>query len=334
MIASRLDTTVVPVSRLDEWVGQRNVLGILGFGSPVGETGAVPRVDIDFGPHGDRGLAEVWTSNAPVQTTRAGDLILAHDDDTMMGCIRVTADGDRLTETTHAAYRAIFASCDQLGFPHLQRMWNFIPDINGTCRDGLERYRAFCIGRARAFFDDRHIRETHLPAGTGVGCRGEHTAVAFLASRHANHINLENPRQVPAYHYPARYGPKSPSFARGTLVDYGEGADIYVSGTSSIVGHETVHHGLVDRQLDETLVNIDCLLARESLAVYDRDEHATSRDLDHVKVFVRHAKDMDRVRARLADHLRPEAEVVYLGADICRADLLIEIEGVIHTDRR
>jgi enamine deaminase RidA (YjgF/YER057c/UK114 family) len=83
-----------------------------------------------------------------------------------------------------------------------------------------------------------------------------------------------------------------------------------------VVGHNTVHAGDVLAQLDETVRNIEVVLAQ------------TGRTLANVvsaKTYVRHAADYAAIAARLEDVF---ANNIYVEADICRADLLLEIEGV------
>jgi enamine deaminase RidA (YjgF/YER057c/UK114 family) len=77
-----------------------------------------------------------------------------------------------------------------------------------------------------------------------------------------------------------------------------------------------MHASDVDAQLEETLRNIEAVLAR------------TGRTLQNViaaKTYIRRAGDYGRVERQLADVFPAN---LYLQADICRPDLLIEIECV------
>jgi hypothetical protein len=47
------------------------------------------------------------------------------------------------------------------------------------------------------------------------------------------------------------------------------------------------------------------------------------------KAYIRHAKDFDTVRDIVGRRLGDEAQVIYLQAEICRLDLLFEIEGIL-----
>ena len=50
---------------------------------------------------------------------------------------------------TEQAYREIFATLDELAYPHLLRVWNYLPQINVDTH-GVERYRQFNSARRNA----------------------------------------------------------------------------------------------------------------------------------------------------------------------------------------
>lgn len=222
----------------------------------------------------------------------------------------VTAEETKaLEDVSREVYAGVIAYVREAGFPYFVRMWNFVGGINEV--EKRERYQLFCAGRHDAFVDAGYHHDVDLPAASAVGMHRRGLITYFLAARDAG-VQVENPRQVAAYDYPPQYGPKSPSFSRATVWR----DTVFVSGTSSVIGHETVHTGDVDSQLDETVRNIEAVLAR------------TGRGLDSViaaKTYVRRADDYARIAARLADVFPVN---LYLEADICRKDLLLEIECV------
>jgi enamine deaminase RidA (YjgF/YER057c/UK114 family) len=99
---------------------------------------------------------------------------------------------------------------------------------------------------------------------------------------------------------------------------------LFVSGTASIVGHETVHRGDVAAQARETMTNIAALLDEANRVV-----GSARYFLDGLKfkVYVRQPADLRAIEGTLAASLRPSTSVVYLQADVCREDLLVEIEA-------
>lgn len=223
-----------------------------------------------------------------------------------------SSDDDDVERASRAAYDEILRTTAERGYPHLLRAWNHVRGLNIGSGDE-ERYRRFCAGRHDAF-DAAGWTNRMLPAASGIGMREGSLAIYYVAGREAGR-NVENPRQVSAYDYPRQYGRRSPSFARATV----SGDLVFVSGTSSVVGHETLHKGDVDAQVDETLANLDAVLREagtEGLGA-----------LHFVKTYVRHAEDQGRIAERLERAL-PAAKAMYLESDICRADLLVEVEGI------
>jgi enamine deaminase RidA (YjgF/YER057c/UK114 family) len=147
--------------------------------------------------------------------------------------------------------------------------------------------------------------------------------VYFIASR-TPAIQVENPRQVPAYEYPPVHGPRSPSFARATVAEWNDSAMIFISGTASVVGHETKHHGDLQGQIEETLRNLEAIVHCAASRI---GRPASIDDLTIAKTYVRRPEDYDTIAGAMTAAM-PRAQHLFLEADICRRDLLLEIEGV------
>jgi chorismate lyase / 3-hydroxybenzoate synthase len=261
---------------------------VIAFGAPIADALLVPLRALGTEP--------------PIETWTAGD-------DLLFGSIAIEAT-DALEQTSRETYADLIDHARATGYPYFVRMWNYVGDINEH-DDGRERYQLFCAGRHDAFVAAGYHHDVDLPAASAVGMRGRGLVTYFLAAREPG-VQVENPRQVAAYRYPPEYGVKSPSFSRATIWK----ERVFVSGTSSVLGHATVHDGNVLAQLEETLLNIETVLAQ------------TGRTLDNVisaKTYIRRASDYDAIATKL-DGLLPSN--LYLEADICRADLLLEIECV------
>ncbi len=235
----------------------------------------------------------------------------------------VAQASDNLEAAARALYRQVFAVTRGR---RLYRLWNYVPQINAIAH-GLENYRHFCRGRSLAFeehFGDHFQRQ--LPAASAVGTTAGPLALAFLAGD-APPQHFENPRQVPAFEYPADYGPRPPSFSRATLVKTDSQRQVFISGTAAIRGHATVAVDHLEGQLPCTMDNLQLIAdttgAGANLGVTDGWQR-------EFKVYIRHAADHDSVRSFLERHLlQPDDTVIYLQADLCRADLLVEIEAVL-----
>jgi chorismate lyase/3-hydroxybenzoate synthase len=202
------------------------------------------------------------------------------------------------------------------------RVWNFLPDINGTSH-GSERYWQFNSARQDGFIACARAVTGAVPAACGVGSpRGTPLMIYFLASATAPTV-IENPRQVSAYHYPPAYSPRSPTFSRACVMDFPNGRMLFISGTASILGHATVHIGDAAAQTRETLRNIEALLAGANQGA--RAPFAIS-DLRY-KAYVRHAADQPLIERELRAAFGENAQALYLHADLCRQDLSVEIEA-------
>jgi chorismate lyase/3-hydroxybenzoate synthase len=264
---------------------------------------------------------EVWRGSGTVQFGRTGPILHADDGTHLAAWMELDESKHRdLVDTAEAAYRAVLAIHAGSRFRHIWRMWNFVSGINEGDGDN-ERYKLFCLGRSRAFAAaPGRWANLGYPAATAVGKPdGSRTVqVCWFASTQAGSV-VENPRQVPAYHYPRRYGPAAPSFSRALITP---DSRLFVSGTASIVGHESVHAGDAGAQLAESLRNVDAILQHAGSRLPPR------RPPPMIKVYVRPGVEHEPIGRSVREHFGPGCQVLTLDADICRAELLLEIEGV------
>ncbi|MFB8765391.1 FkbO/Hyg5 family chorismatase [Nocardiopsis alba] len=305
----------------------RFALGRVGFSEEAVEPGlwnGAPHVSVPMLSPGDEPFTELWSTSAPVTTGSRGDLFYAHDGEHLFCCVYVPP-APTYRERVRSVYAEVFELLEELDYPHVFRIWNMIGDINQANGRGMEVYKDFCLGRAEAF-ESRPGTIEGMPAATGIGSRGEGVNLHLVAGRSPGVVHIDNPRQIPAYEYPRRYGPKSPSFSRATRRE--PDGTLYISGTASIIGHDTVHIGDFERQLEETFRNITALIDGENLGRYGITGHQI-KDLDSVKVYVRHDRDLPTAKAMCAEVFQGHTDIRYLNVDICRSELLVEVEGIL-----
>jgi enamine deaminase RidA (YjgF/YER057c/UK114 family) len=232
------------------------------------------------------------------------------------------ADRPPLQAASEEAYHRIFRLLDTQKLPHLWRIWNYMSDINAETH-GLERYRQFNIGRQNAFIAPHRSATGNMPAACALGLASGPLSIAFLAGAMPA-VPIENPRQVSACDYPAEYGPRAPIFSRAALVHPPGQEILFISGTASIVGYRTIHPDDVAGQCREALGNIAAVVAEANRAARSRP---FALDELVCRVYVRRAADFPMIRDTLASSVGG-ADVLYVQADICRADLLLEIEAM------
>lgn len=302
-------------------------LGALSYGvAPQGDDRVTQVASQVLSAEGPR--LDVWRSSGPVEAGRTGAVRWWRDDQWLFGTLDLDeAQHDAgFAQLSHRAYHDIFQTLADSGRPHLLRIWNYLPRIHGDDA-GLERYRQFNIGRQQAFLEVQRAAFDGAPAACALGTPGGPLSIRFLAGR-TEPVAVENPRQVSAYRYPQDYGPRAPTFSRAALAELGgDQLALLISGTASIVGHSTQHLGDVREQTRETLRNLQSVIARAHTQCSARFD---LRQLDCV-VYVRHPADTAAVREELtlalgaASHSLRQA--VFLQADICRRELLVEIEA-------
>jgi chorismate lyase/3-hydroxybenzoate synthase len=272
---------------------------------------------------------EVWSSDQPVTVHRANEFSAAMSRDILAISICLDEEaGGGLTKTTQQAYQLLLAQLRELGFPYLWRIWNYFPRINEQER-GLERYKQFCVGRYQALAEILSDFPASLPASTAVGTRSGPLRVYVLAgAQPATH--LSNPRQVNSYEYPDTYGPCRPYFARATICRSESGSQLFIAGTASVVGHASQHAGLPGEQAREILHNLRTLLDHADRHLDGLGTASTHAGL--YKVYVRNPLHLSSIRATLRDRLLDSSRLLFLQGDLCRQELLVEIEGRISTD--
>ena len=270
---------------------------------------------------------ECWYSRTPVQAIQHGHVRARHNQHVLWGCFSLPVPAqESCAAAVQQHYLQLFEVLRQTGFTQLWRVWNFVPNINLADAQGMEMYRAFNQGRAMAFarFFDQGEQTMpwatrRMPAATAVGCQGHDINVYFLAGRQAAR-HIENPRQRPAYKYPTEYGPRPPSFARASAVSLQKQHMLFISGTASIIGHSSVHIADLAGQCRTAVENMQIVAARAGRSL---------QQLTHFKVYVRHARDVPAVRALFQSMLGVgEEQIICFVADICRQNLLVEIEAM------
>lgn len=299
-------------------------------------------------PCDGRGLAiEAWavsTSTAKVEYHNEHLVTVSYDDMRW-----IYASGGSLHREGRSAYDQSLEAFESMkralaeggaSFEDVVRVWLYQGCITEEV-DGVERYRELNRARTDFFaniaFDHRPIPVGHnghaiYPASTGIGtrCHGLITACMALQTgrKDVALLPLENPLQTSAFEYPKEYSAKSPKFARAMAVRMGDHVTTWISGTASIVNAETVHIGDIEKQTEQTLTNIERLIDAQNFARLGwADAGATLDDLAKIHVYVKHAEDYEKCRA-VCERRLGRIPAIYAQADVCRPDLLVEIEGV------
>jgi chorismate lyase/3-hydroxybenzoate synthase len=316
----------------ENWLSRReDVLAVFEFGRSPLESTDPRHVPVALEQLGTPAMVEVWQCEGPIKTGNWDRLRFAQGEQLTMGHIALDLrETGTMRESSRIAYDILQTYLQQSPHQWPLKIWNYIPGINQGSGDE-ELYRQFCLGRADAVLIDPGDRPP-LPAATAIGSpAGERALQVYFLAAALPGLDVENPRQVSAWRYPRQYGPRSPLFSRGTILRLNGSQQFLISGTASVVGHQTHHENQVANQLSESLRNVQSLL--EEGYRLTGDSHAKLDEQGLLKVYIRNRGDLDLIRRTLEAEAPAEIPRIYLEGDICRENLLTEIDGIVSMRR-
>lgn len=230
-------------------------------------------------------------------------------------------DSDTLRGLARSAYTLIQ---DRLATGHARypvRFWNFIPHLLAPATRAMNRYMAFNLGRQDILNPWlAQLNGGAAVAASGVGHPHNGPLEVYALALDRCGAAVENPRQIPAWQYSARFGPRPPLFARATWIQsglFGAQPRLLISGTASVVGEDSQHRGDLDRQIAETVNNLSHLFAAAG----------GEPQPESWRVYVTDASMIDRVVDRLRAAFGP-TPIEWTVTNLCRDDLMVEVEGI------
>ncbi|MEG0655645.1 MAG: endoribonuclease L-PSP [Mucinivorans sp.] len=213
----------------------------------------------------------------------------------------------------------------------ISRQWNYIEQIT-SIRNERQNYQEF--NDARTDFYSTTLWKDGYPAATGIGTAFGGVMVEIDAAKltGARIVALDNSLQVAAHEYSKQVllgstTLSTPKFERAKAVDYGHGmVKIYISGTAAIRGEDSLTGVGIDAQTLATLENIEFLCSTENLSTFgvrvDSAVHYSA-----LRVYLKFRSDYLAAREIIEQRYGLDLPVLYVLTDVCRDELLIEIEG-------
>jgi chorismate lyase/3-hydroxybenzoate synthase len=262
---------------------------------------------------------------APVPPAWAVELAKQFPNNFAVNSVRIpqinAVDGKGLERVVADAYCELLNGL-RPACPHPVRIWNFLSRILHDGGDGLDRYMRFNVGRYHAFkrfFGGTAGFDKVVPAASAVGHDGDEFIIHALCSRTGGEP-IANPRQRAPYRYSDRFGPLPPCFARAMRVEHQSRKLLMIGGTASVRGEDSVHIGNLPAQLEETAQNLSALIS----AAFSTDNPLAR--LTNLRVYYVRSRDLPEIRTAVSKWFRGPVE--WFQADLCRSDLLVEIEGL------
>lgn len=200
------------------------------------------------------------------------------------------------------------------------RQWNYIERI--TAYHGPDQHYQM-LNNARSEFYGLTEWSNGYPAATGIGTKAGGILIDFDAAVFKSDTcyatPIDNKLQVAAHAYSdsvlmeAGRHKTTPKFERAKSMTFGSNRLVYISGTAAIRGEESLQGVGVEKQLVITLENIAQLTGK------------TEKRL--LRVYLKNPEDYGPVKNYLSEY-EDNIQISYLSADVCRDELLIEIEGI------
>lgn len=278
----------------------------------------------------DPACQERWVVADQVQTSSvsATGWQLQHRYNQHLACtwlrFEVPTNGD-YGERMRWAYTEMLGHLRNSNHQQLLKIWHYLPEINTGAGDA-EHYRHFCLGREQALTQLAVPRP--MPAATAIGIpadpeqqtSGSVAAVFYWLSSTLAPVNIENPRQTSAWEYPIQYGPASPNFSRASRLDLdARNSLLLLSGTASVTGHATAYPDDCAAQTDEMLLNLHSLVTAAGMP-YHPEKLC-------LRIYLRRPADWPLVLGKMQAAGFRQQQLQALHGDICRRDLLVELDG-------
>jgi len=197
-----------------------------------------------------------------------------------------------------------------VAFADVLRTWIYLDDID---RD----YGELNASR-NAFFRREKVRR--LPASTGIGAKLHPPGTWCSLDVYAlltPEVAEAGVMRTPTLNEAPEYGS---AFSRGMRMALAEQTYLFVSGTASVDEcGATAHVGDVRGQIERMLLNVEELL---------RPHGATFADLVHAVTYLKSAGDFELYRRLCAERRLVDVPHTIVQADVCRPELLCEMEAV------
>ncbi len=191
------------------------------------------------------------------------------------------------------------------------RTWFFVRDVD-------TQYAGMVKARKDNFAEQGLTEKTHYIASTGIGGLPADTRALIQMGTYA--LTGFQPCQQRYLYAPTHLNPTyeyGVTFERGTCLEYGDRAQVFISGTASIDNKGNVLHvGDIVRQTHRMWENVEALLA-EADTSFD--------DVMQIVVYLRDTADYGTVQQMFANRF-PHIPTVITLAPVCRPTWLIEME--------
>lgn len=235
-----------------------------------------------------------------------------------MGMHEHKGDSAWQTESLLISYEEVLQNFNANIADNCIRTWFFVRDVD-------TQYAGMVKARKMNFEEQGLTEHSHYIASTGIGGLPADTRAlvqmgtyAVTGFEEAQERYLYAPTHLnPTYEYGV-------TFERGTLMEYGDRAHVFISGTASINNRgEVMHIGDIVKQTKRMWENVEKLL---------EEADTTFDDVMQIIVYLRDVADYQTVKEMFEERF-PDTPYVITLAPVCRPTWLIEMECIAVAER-
>lgn len=235
-----------------------------------------------------------------------------------MGMHEHKGDSAWQTESLLISYEEVLQNFNANIADNCIRTWFFVRDVD-------TQYAGMVKARKMNFEEQGLTEHSHYIASTGIGGLPADTRAlvqmgtyAVTGFEEAQERYLYAPTHLnPTYEYGV-------TFERGTLMEYGDRAHVFISGTASINNRgEVMHIGDIVKQTKRMWENVEKLL---------EEANTTFDDVMQIIVYLRDVADYQTVKEMFEERF-PDTPYVITLAPVCRPTWLIEMECIAVAER-
>jgi enamine deaminase RidA (YjgF/YER057c/UK114 family) len=248
---------------------------------------------------------------------------------------------DNILLQSNTAFKQLqnILSKEEMEFSDIIRQWNYIEQITMNVNHNnsiSQHYQIFNDVRSK-YYQLANFKNG-FPAATGIGTDCGGIIINIIAVKSGNQISvvaLKSPVQLDAYTYSKEvlaenntmsdFCRTTPKFERAKILLTPLNKSIFISGTAAIKGQVSIPVLSVEHQTEMTIQNILSLISPENLQKHGI-KTTLNAEIKHLRVYVKYQKDIQPVKNICLNYF-PKIDGVYIIADICRPELLVEIEG-------
>ena len=268
--------------------------------------------------YGRKNVYEVWETSDEVSHEKYNDIYISKNNNYLFGLAIIENIGsyEELKLNIQKKYSDFYKISDENKMS-IVKIWHYLPQLLKTYNDKKTNYSLLC--EAREIVYKNYYKDLSYPAATVIGIEGNKILIYFLAAICKNYKVIENIRQVSSYNYPQNIFSEKPMFSRAVSfkTTYENVEKIIISGTASIKGYQSMHTKNLIKQLDEALKNYKTFLEIENNISNTCRVYLSKIQKDNYNIIINRLEEIFDYN-----------QYVLLQGDICRKELLIEIEGI------